>query len=210
MSDSGYDLTTVRESGSRFFILSGCSGGGKSALVSALGDKGYLVFPEAGRQIVREQLFLGGDALPEGNPLRFAELCVSRAISQRVQAARAGRIAIFDRGIIDMIGYLDYRSLPTPAWLHKAAMMMPHNRQVFFVPPWEALFANDAERQHGFEDAEGEYSYGLAAYERYGYRPWILPKTSIVERLDVIVAEIESFRQEDCGQNVAGLQPRGS
>ena len=207
MCDSSYQLTALKDAADSFFILSGCSGGGKSTLVSALGGRGYLIFPEPGRQVVREQLFLGGDALPEENPLRFAELCVSRAISQRVEAARTGRLAVFDRGIIDVIGYLDYRGLPIPAWLHTAAIKVPHNRTVFFVPPWRALFTNDAERRHGFEAAEAEYGYVVAAYERYGHQPWILPKTGVEQRLDVLIGAIKASAEECCAMGAGGSAP---
>ena len=45
-------------------VISGCSGGGKSSILAELGRRGYHVIPEAGRQIVREQLFIGSDGLP--------------------------------------------------------------------------------------------------------------------------------------------------
>ena len=37
-------------------VVSGCSGGGKSTLLAELALRGYAVFPEPGRQIVKEQL----------------------------------------------------------------------------------------------------------------------------------------------------------
>ena len=44
-------------------VISGCSGGGKSTLLAELGARGYAVFEEPGRAIVKEQLVSGGDAL---------------------------------------------------------------------------------------------------------------------------------------------------
>ena len=48
-------------------VVSGCSGGGKSTLLAEMARRGYLVFPEPGRQIVKEELFIGGDGLPWDN-----------------------------------------------------------------------------------------------------------------------------------------------
>lgn len=42
-------------------VLSGCSGGGKSSLLTELGRRGHTVVPEAGRQVVREQMLIGVD-----------------------------------------------------------------------------------------------------------------------------------------------------
>ena len=44
---------------SRFVILSGCSGGGKSTLLDALAERGFAVVPEPGRRIVAKELALG-------------------------------------------------------------------------------------------------------------------------------------------------------
>jgi predicted ATPase len=40
----------------RFVLISGCSGGGKSTLLSALYDKSFATLPEPGRTTVQEKL----------------------------------------------------------------------------------------------------------------------------------------------------------
>ena len=45
---------------SQLFVITGSSGGGKSALLEELARRGYSVVPEAGRQLVREQQSIGG------------------------------------------------------------------------------------------------------------------------------------------------------
>ena len=97
-------------------MLSGCSGGGKSTLLTALERRGFTVFEEPGRQIVKEQQFLEGNALPWTNPLQFVELSVSRSIHQMVVAARLNQRSFFDRGIVDAISFLEHLSLPIPFW----------------------------------------------------------------------------------------------
>ena len=54
-----------------FVILSSCSGGGKSTILSALSRRGYQAVPEPGRQIVKEQEAIDGDALPWKNVHQF-------------------------------------------------------------------------------------------------------------------------------------------
>jgi predicted ATPase len=61
-----------------YVIISGCSGGGKSTILSELVNRGYSVVLEPGRQIVKEQTAIGGDALPWINLNKFLELDLSR------------------------------------------------------------------------------------------------------------------------------------
>lgn len=50
--------------GDHLFVISGCSGGGKSTLLSELERRGFSTVAEPGRAIVKEQLCSGGTALP--------------------------------------------------------------------------------------------------------------------------------------------------
>jgi len=65
----------------KLIVISGCSGGGKSTLISALSAAGYAVVPEAGRIIVKEQLQSNGNITPWENPRAFCELLIERSIT---------------------------------------------------------------------------------------------------------------------------------
>ena len=60
--------------GDQIFVVSGCSGSGKSALIAALAQRGQVVATEPGRQIVKDEIQRGGDGLPWVNPQRFIDL----------------------------------------------------------------------------------------------------------------------------------------
>jgi predicted ATPase len=190
VNESDYDLESIRQCADRFFVLTGCSGGGKSTLLEALARKGFATYPEPGRQIVREQLAIGGDALPEESPLRFVELVVSRAIAQRVAAARAGRIAFFDRGPIDALAYLEMKGLPVPAWLVNAVGLLAHNSLVFVLPPWPEIFRQDAERRHDLSAAQAEYAALLPTYRRFGYRLEVVDQAPVEVRAETVAAAV--------------------
>ena len=191
MSVSGEDLhrpERVVAVADRLVILSGCSGGGKSALLAELARRGLAVYEEPGRQVVKEQLFIGGDAVPWADVDGFVALTVSRAIYNLVSAARIGRPAVFDRGIIDQIAGLELLGRPVPPSLAAAAVRFHCHRRIFLVPPWPEIFANDTERRHSFADAEQDYAGLLRAYVRHGYDPVILPKAAVATRADVMLA----------------------
>ena len=67
----------------RFVVISGCSGGGKSALLEELGRQGCPTIEEPGRRIVKEQLLVGGTALPWTDKVAFARSCIAMAHSDR-------------------------------------------------------------------------------------------------------------------------------
>jgi predicted ATPase len=185
--EAGYRPDLVSAAADRLVLLSGCSGGGKSSLLAELGRRGWPIYEEPGRQIVKEQVFIGGDALPWDNVEKFVELTISRSIHNLAMAARAGRVAFFDRGIIDQISGLEQLSRPVPAPLEAAAERFRCHETVFMLPPWPEIFRTDAERRHGFEEAAAGSAALLRTYARFGYRLVEVPKLEIGARADFIL-----------------------
>lgn len=172
--------------GAALVVLSGCSGGGKSALLAEMSRRGHLVRPEPGRQIVKEQLSIGGDGLPWANTLRFIDLCVSRAMYFYNSARTEGRPVYFDRSLIDNIAGFAALGLPIPAEYRAAAERYRYAHTVYLVPPWEELFRPDTERRHTFETARAEYERLEVAYRDFGYVVTVVPKGTVAERADYL------------------------
>jgi predicted ATPase len=175
----------------QFVAISGCSGGGKSTLLHELAGRGYQVFSEPGRQIVKEQLHIGGDAYPWADAEKFVELVVSRAMHQMVNAACGNQLAFFDRGIIDAFCFLERRGSPVPPYMSKCVEKFRYNEKVFLAPPWREIYRNDEERRHSFDEAEQEYRALLVTYKRCGYKTVELPKLDVVARANFILATLE-------------------
>jgi predicted ATPase len=191
MNENEYATNNSRSVGSTsFYVITGCSGGGKSTLLSELEKRGYQVFPEPGRQIVKEQQSVGGDGLPWQNSLRFAELCVSRAMYFYNAALLLNPPVFFDRSVIDNISGIERLRLPMPEYFSQTLVQYRYAPRVFMVPPWREIFVQDAERQHSFAEAEQEF-YGLQqAYKANGYEVVLIPKLPVSERADFIEREL--------------------
>ncbi|MCB1127996.1 MAG: AAA family ATPase, partial [Verrucomicrobiae bacterium] len=116
-------------------VLSGCSGSGKSTLLAELGRRGMPVQPEAGRQIVKEQLLIGGHALPWDDAARFVELAASRAAWQFNSVRPGDKPVVFDRSVVDVVAFLDYKGLETPAHLRRMLEVYRYHRTVLMTPP---------------------------------------------------------------------------
>lgn len=177
---------------SKFFVITGCSGGGKSTLLSELEKRGYRVFPEPGRQIVKEQQSVDGDGLPWKNATKFAELCVSRAMYFYNLALPLDTPVFFDRSVIDNISGIERSGLPIPVYFPRTLERYRYAQRVFMAPPWRELFVQDDERQHSYAEAEKEF-YGLQqAYAANGYEVILIPKLPVQERADIIERELLS------------------
>lgn len=111
------------------------------------------------------------------------ELALSRYLFQFNSQNESQKLIFFDRGIIDAI-LLDK---PQSEYFHQAANKFRYNRLVFLVPPWEEIFANDAERKHDFESTKKEFNELLVKYKNFGYETVLVPKTSVKERVDFIL-----------------------
>ena len=166
-------------------VISGCSGGGKSALLAEMARRGHPTMAEPGRQIVKEQALIGGDALPWRDIGQFVELCVSRAV-YLYNSAPTGRPVLFDRSMVDAVAALERLGLAVPTHLRNALRRYRYASTVFMTPPWPELFANDAERRHSFADAVAEYTWLLQSYPANGYAVVEIPRLGIAARADFL------------------------
>ncbi|MCO5147238.1 MAG: AAA family ATPase [Aquamicrobium sp.] len=171
-------------------VLSGCSGGGKSTLLDALAARGYTVWPEAGRQIVREEMHLGGDGLPWANAEKFVTLAASRTMYFFNAAETATRPVFFDRSLVDLTSFLDLKGIVVPAHLKRAVEAYRYRRDVFVVPPWPDIFAADAERRKSFEEAYREYEALVAGYRAAGYGLVEVPRLGVEARADFVLRHL--------------------
>jgi predicted ATPase len=190
MLEDGYLPANVEAARNYYVVISGCSGAGKSSLLRELADRGYRVFAEPGRQIVKEQNFIGGDGIPSKDVYKFVELCVSRTMYNMINAAATTSHVFFDRSIIDNIGGLEHLTSGIPPHLQKALETFRYSKKVFIAPPWPEMFRTDSERIHSYADAVEMYDALLPAYQRLGHELIYLPKVSVVERVDFILREL--------------------
>jgi predicted ATPase len=167
----------------RRIVLSGCSGGGKSTLLEELARRGYHVFPEAGREVVKEQLAQGGNALPWSNEAKFVELLLERSLA-KFHAAPAG-FSFYDRSFIEPLRWYRQTGIPLPVRLGPIEELR-YADDVFLTPPWPEIHTLDTERRHGFEVAVEEYEALSELFPDLGYRVHILPKVSVTARADFV------------------------
>lgn len=130
-----------------FYIVTGGPGVGKTTLIGELQRRGYACMREAAREIIREQIAGGGDALPWGNVREYAALMLGRSVDDYRAALQAGEFCFFDRGIPDTLGYARLTGLPLEREREDAGRLFRYRKTVFVLPPWEEIYRPDTERR---------------------------------------------------------------
>ena len=176
----------------RLVVISGCSGGGKSTLLDALARRGHDVVPEAGRQIVKEQLSIDGDALPWADQRKFVELLLSRSMYLYNAVRARSKVVFFDRSIVEPCTYFMRDGVETPPSIRFALERYRYFDTVFMTPPWRELYATDAERRGSFAAAEASYAELVESYSAVGYRISIVPRASVAERVAFVERELRA------------------
>ena len=174
------------------FVITGGPGSGKTSLVEALASAGLAHMPEAGRAIIRDQMAIGGNALPWADRALFAELMLAWELRAHREARTLAGPVILDRGVPDVLGYLRLCGLPIPDHMRRAAEQCRYNRTVFVAPYWPEIFAQDSERKQDPREAEATCVVMREVYAELGYRLVELPRAGVAERVTFVRARISA------------------
>lgn len=177
----------------RFFLLTGCSGAGKSTTLNALSARGAQTIVEPGRRIVQREQARGGSALPWVDIRQFAETALALAARDLHEAAQSLALdapVFCDRGLVDAALALERLGGQSAHTL--LADHARYERQVFLFEPWPELNQTDAERQLEFDAALEEYEAIASALPQLGYTAMIVPQLSPDQRADFILAAIDA------------------
>ena len=172
------------------FIISGGPGSGKSTLLEALKSRGFRCSDEVSRQLIQEEVAAGGRCLPWLDLACFARLALDRMILDYERSSVNDELTFFDRAIPDIIAYLKLGALPVDEDYYKAVERYPYQPLVFMAPSWEAIYVNDSERWQTFTEAVAIHQLLVETYQALGFVVIELPRTTVAERVDFVLAMI--------------------
>lgn len=131
-----------------------------------------------------------GMVLREADPLGFADAMLEAHLREfEVMRGVAGPV-FFDRGLPDVVGFLEVSGLPVSATIDAACRNVRYLGLIFRAPAWQDIYAQDAERIQDWYEAAASDAAVTAAWKHYGYAVADLPFASVADRLAYVFAEM--------------------
>ena len=163
----------------RHAVLTGAPGAGKTTLLESAAASGLHTSPEVARNLLRQP---GGMVLRESDPLGFADAMAEAHVRELEASRRIPGVTVFDRGLPDVVGFLDVSGLPVSAEIDGLCRSLRYVGPILRAPAWQEIYQQDAERIQDWNEAAASDAAVTAAWRRYGYDVIDLPLASVAER----------------------------
>lgn len=174
----------------KIIVLTGGPGTGKTTLINALIAKGFVCYPEISREVTLAAQKEGIDQLFLEKPLLFSEMLFKGRLKQFENAAFEANLPVFfDRGLPDVLAYMDYIGDVYPDTFDAVCIQNKYDL-VFLLPPWEEIYKSDEARYENFEQASKIYENLKATYTNFGYNFVEVPTNTVEKRIEFILKHI--------------------
>lgn len=172
-------------------VITGGPGTGKSTLINSLIKKGYTCLEEISRQVTLEAKKEGVDQLFLTNPLLFSERLLKGRQKQFIDAdVYKNTTVFFDRGIPDVLAYMDYIGDTYPQDFIDACNQAIYDA-VFILKPWETIYTKDNERYESFDQALQIHDNLVNTYKNYNYTLIDVPFDTVENRTNFILQVLD-------------------
>lgn len=172
-------------------VITGGPGTGKTSIIDLIKEMKHACYDEISRQITLQARKDGIEQLFLTEPLLFSEKLLDGRIQQFEDAkCENAKVIFLDRGIPDILAYMDYIGDDYPEHFVKACEAHKYDA-VFLLPPWKAIFTSDNERYENFEQSETIHSHLAETYIKYGYNLIEVPFGTVKERVNFILQTLD-------------------
>ena len=151
-------------------VITGGPGSGKSTLIELLEMNGYFCFKEFSRSLIQNSKNEGEENYFKSKPIEFSRLIWERRIEQLIEVSKIEfkkdkPFVFFDRGIHDVIAYLDFIG---QSYIQNEFKLENNTYEIaILLPPWKEIYINDFHRSESFEEANGIYHQIKKTYEAF-------------------------------------------
>ncbi|NNF18380.1 MAG: ATP-binding protein [Flavobacteriaceae bacterium] len=180
-------------------VITGAPGTGKSSVIDQLEEWGYFCFHEIIRTMTLEAKKSGKNSKQITNPLAFVDdpyqfnlqLLKGRLTHYQEGSALDHELVFFDRGIPDVLAYMDYFGQEYDKHFLQTASNHRYDT-VFLLPPWKEIYVTDNERLETFDEAVALHHALQDRYQALGYDTRIVPEGTVEERTELILETLKS------------------
>ena len=163
----------------RRIVITGGPGAGKTTLLAALRARGHQTVDESARAIIQERLASGLSPRPPA--LKFARQILERDVVKYQQPPELD-LVFFDRGVVEALWMVNQAAPVEAHELRALLLQYPYDRRVFVLPPWEAIYTTDSERDQTFADAVQVHDTLVRWYRDCGYEIIDVPTGTVADR----------------------------
>ena len=170
----------------KIILLIGGPSSGKTTLINHLQEEGFICYPEISREVTLKAREKGIEQLFLTNPMLFSEMLLEGRIEQFKNALKEEKTVFIDRGIPDVLAYMDFIGDVYPEKFIEACQKYKYDT-IFLLPPWEEIYTSDSERYESYEQAMQIHDYLVDTYTKFGYDLIEVPKVSVENRYNFII-----------------------
>lgn len=174
----------------KIILLIGGPSSGKTTLINHLEKEGHVCYPEISREVILQAREKGIDYLFLENPILFSEMLLEGRIKQYEKAITEEKPVFIDRGIPDVIAYMDFIGDSYPQNFIEACEKYKYDK-IFLLPPWEEIYTSDETRYETYEEASKIHNFLVDTYKKYGYDLHEVPKTTVENRYQFILEHLK-------------------
>ena len=180
----------------RKIVISGGPGSGKTRLINLLKEDGYQTFEEFSRIIIKKGFHKGFKNYFKVLPKAFSEGFFEGRKQQWESARKLPFLkkkpyVFFDRGIPDIIAYLQAQGKNSDPWKKKAKPYVYEH--VFLLEPWLEIYHTDSERLETFEEAQNYFEHIKNIYQELNGLLHIIPKESPENRIAFLLNTLSQY-----------------
>ena len=169
-------------------LITGGPGTGKTSLINELKRNGYKCSEEISRKITLIKREEGHKQYFLSNPLDFSLQLFDQRLAQYNKKYDYDTI-IYDRGPIDVLAYLDFKSILIPKTLIKKSKKLSY-KYSFILNPWKEIYVNDDIRYETFEECKKIHNDLIKKYNEFGIKLITVPEGNLAERYKFVQSYI--------------------
>lgn len=181
----------------RKIVITGGPGTGKTSVINHLKGQGYHCFDEIIRLLTSEAKKEVDTSNHISNPIVFAKDPLefnTRLLNGRIEQFNSANAleehtCFFDRGIPDVLAYMDYFNQPYDSVFENACTNHNYSK-VFLLPPWKAIYKTDSARFETYEELEQIHKCLKSTYKAFGYTIIEVPFGSVDTRTSFILNKL--------------------
>lgn len=173
-------------------VITGGPSTGKTSVIETLENQGFDCLHEVIRAMTQEKKgsaveFKSNPIVSVADPMAFNKSILEARIQQCQSIENSEKdVVFFDRGIPDVIAYMDCFGQAYGATFVDACRIYQYDH-VFLMPPWKEIHVSDNERFESFEESLEVHKCLLHTYTQLGYAVEIVPKAPIEMRVSFII-----------------------